>query len=132
MSFQFEIRGLDQIKAKLERLRRLEVVYAATKQWAERTVKTLRAQRYPARRPGQKYVRTGKLGSSWYTEKRGNDVAIVNKASHRGQAYPEFVVGEKQAWMHKGRWWRAKDVIEKTSPTVDQTIDRAIQKDWNS
>jgi hypothetical protein len=102
--------------------------------WTQGVRGKLRATAYPPRRPGQKYVRTGRLANSWSAQRAGpGKWTISNKAKgKRGQNYAVFVIGDKsgggQAWMHKGRWWRARDVIEKEVPALRQQLRAAVIK----
>ena len=74
----------------------------------------LKSTPYPAKRPGQRYVRTGRLANSWRAERLGNGRALIaNSAGYSG-----YVVGKKQAWFHRGRWWTARDVITQSAPEL--------------
>ena len=135
MSFSIEVRGLSRLLSKLKRLQgkrlKSDIIDSEAEKWAGQTVKTLRAQPYPPKRPGQTYVRKGRLGASWKVEKVGSDIAIVNRARGSGQPYPNFVVGEIQVWFHKGRWWQAQPIIEKRVPKLIQGIERKIEAIWD-
>jgi hypothetical protein len=105
-----------------------------TKAWAEKTRLKLRAKKYPPKRPGQKYKRTGRLGTSWKKRKAGkNTWAIINDASFKGRTYARYVVGDskgnRQAWMHSGRWWVARDVIEENIPELRTELVKYIVLD---
>jgi hypothetical protein len=74
----------------------------------------LKSTPYPAKRPGQRYARTGRLANSWRAERLGNGRALIaNSAGYSG-----YVVGKKQAWFHRGRWWTARSVIEQSAPEL--------------
>lgn len=68
--------------------------------------------RYPAERPGQKYIRTGLYGRSFklVTKHMGASAGytIKSDAVQKGRHYTRYVggnsAGEGQAWMHQGRW----------------------------
>jgi len=71
-----------------------------------------RMQEYPAERPGQDYTRTGTLFRRWMIKE-------INKIGYSIQnltPYTHYVVGDafgtSQAWMHKGRWQRFRDVTD--------------------
>lgn len=121
----------------MNRLRRLaadspQVVDKVLTTWSRETTAALKGKKYPPPRPGQKYKRTGRLANSWRVERRkAGQVAIVNNArSPRGQVYPGYVVGdsrgEGQAFMHKGRWWRARDVIDAEAKRLPAELTKAL------
>lgn len=65
-----------------------------------------RLSAYPPERSGQTYQRTGALGRGWQQPDRtfrlgggGLSAALTNSVP-----YAPLVQGERQAWMHKGRW----------------------------
>ena len=78
----------------------------------------LKSTPYPAKRPGQRYVRTGRLANSWRAERLGNGRALIaNSAGYSG-----WGVGggphNRQARVHAGRWWTARSVIEQSAPEL--------------
>lgn len=79
------------------------------------------------------YRRTGTLGKS-ITEKAthdghdvigylGTNVSVKTNSS----GYAQYVIGQNQAWMHVGRWWRLYDEVTKRIDLVSREIDREIQ-----
>ena len=99
----------------------------ATYRWAQTVRAALKAEPYPAKRPGQKYVRTGRMASSWRVDRRGKGVVISNSARGKsGQFYAGHVVGnakgERQAWMHRGRWYLGKNVIDRHRPALKRDV----------
>lgn len=82
-----------------------------TKRWAEQELSN-----YPPERPGQDYERTGTLRASWdvhvSTQGQQLEVTIENDATQNGRTYPQYVIGERQAWFHKDRWTRGDEEIE--------------------
>lgn len=129
--FDFEVKGINRLSNALRKLAGLnrEILEPETKKWADQTAKTLRQTPYPARRPGQTYTRKGKLTGSWRHEQRGAGVwSIVNRASNNGQPYAQWVVGDNQSWMHRGRWWKARDIIEGRMPKLIEALKRKIEQ----
>ncbi len=102
--------------------------------WGQETRATLKSTPYPSKRPGQKYKRTGRLANSWKVERgKPGQVAIVNSAKGpRGQLYPTYVVGDakgdKQAWMHSKRWWKARDVMDKEAKRLPAALTKALMR----
>jgi len=40
--------------------------------------------------------------------------------------YAPLVIGTEQAGMHRGRWWRLVDVVQKALPTVVRMIEQRV------
>lgn len=129
--FSYEVHGLNRLKQSLFELGRFgpAILDPETKKWADQTSKTLRQTPYPAKRPKQRYRRTGRLTSSWRYERRGmGHYVIINRANRGGRFYGPFVVGRgRQFWAHKGRWWVAEDVIEKRIPKLVEWLQRRVE-----
>lgn len=76
--------------------------------------------RYPAKRPGQKYERTGLYGRSFKLETKhlgaSSGYTLKSDAAQGGRRYTKYVggnsAGEGQAWMHEGRWANVRETIE--------------------
>jgi|APSaa5957512622_1039677.scaffolds.fasta_scaffold13554_1 hypothetical protein len=78
---------------------------------------------YPRRRPKQKYVRTFKLRNGWQLLGEGAKARVENNVP-----YAPFVQGERQAWMHAGRWRPYTKVAEDNTKGMIQAADRKVQK----
>jgi len=93
----------------------------------------LKSEPYPPKRPGQRSVRTGRLANSWKVEGQGPPARyrIINTArSKKGKFYAGWVVGIKQAWMHKGRWWKAVAVVKKHSHKLSEKLNSIYKELW--
>lgn len=108
----------DRVLKRLDRLQNVErnVIAPTLREFGDDQVKDFRNLSYPPERSGQRYQRTYDMRGSWHGVRRGNtQFAVVNDANHRGRYYPIFAVGDgegkRQAWMHRGRWWKAFDRI---------------------
>ena len=102
--------------------------------WAQGVRRKLKGTPYPPPRPNQKYKRTGRLASSWAARRVGaGRYAIVNRAAGRSGPYAVYVVGDRrgsgQAWMHVGRWWKAKNIIEEELPGLRRVIVDSIAEE---
>lgn len=105
--------------------------YPITYAWAQKVRAKLKSKPYPPKRMGQKYIRTGQLANRWKVAYAGkNSVSIVNEAEQRGRKYATYVVGDSkgsgQAWMHKGRWWLARPVIDDEIPELKDDITEHV------
>jgi len=103
---------------------------SAAGKWLKRVRLQLFKTRYPPKRAGQRYVRTGMLGSSWSTSVIGPGRYQIKNS----RTYARYVVGDHmgrgQAWMHKGRWWIALERIQQVAPDLADTIAAAIEEHW--
>jgi len=128
--FRLEIKGVNRVGNKMRKLASFhpEITNPVGKQWAQNKSKQLRKKAYPAERPGQRYIRTGRLGKGWRAmNPKPGQWSILNTTK-----YASFVVGDTtgkgQAWMHRGRWWTARKEIEKSTPTLTQALAEALQE----
>jgi hypothetical protein len=137
---QFEIRvlGVEACKARLQAynseniLTRIDFSVA---DFAENAADTLRNTPYPPELPKQKYRRTGNFGKAWKAEKLSKARwKVVNAVTdRRGRTYPGYVAGRApddqttQAWMHSGRWWLARDVVDQLENDLNDAIVKAIE-----
>ena len=88
----------------------------------------LKSTPYPAKRPGQRYVRTGRLANSWRAERLGNGRALIaNSAGYSG-----WVVGggphNRQARVHAGRWWKGEDVVRDNLPELGRSMIKELDR----
>lgn len=130
MTFSYEIRGANRVGNALRKLASLNknVIDPIGRKWAQGVRGKLKAKPYPAKRPLQTYVRTGNLANKWAVENQGlGKWAIVNRTDYGG-----FVVGEKQAFMHLGRWWIARDVIQEEIPNLTKDLSQEIERIWST
>ena len=140
----FEIRGYDRVRNNLRAIMAAhpQDVDNVMMQWAEDTRMFLKRTRYPSKPANSRYTRTGRLASSWRKDRVKPGVwAITNDArGPRGQFYARYVVGEKngpknqrQAWMHKGRWWNADEVMEQVHiPELRLFLEDMYVKMWEA
>ena len=131
--FSQEIRGYNRVRNALRKLASQNP--SLVQQVGEKRIKEirtlLRRQKYPAQRPNQKYRRSGELSRRWASQNQQTGRwAITNQASHKGRLYAGYVVGDDQAWMHRGRWWKARDVIEAQMKEFVRALSREIEKIW--
>jgi hypothetical protein len=116
--------GLEDLEAEVPKIGRRQIYSAMNRITRE-------MESYPPERPGQLYVRTGKLGFSWYVDRRDDGYVIRNTAKDkRGRAYGKYVVGDAyglhQAWMHKNRWPLFRDVADNEIERLPERIANEI------
>lgn len=131
-AISFEVRGINRVRNQLRTIaafypRKVDDVAQVDLQ---RIRRMLKAKPYPAKRPGQKYVRTGLLANKWAVERVKPGLwRIVNNASLRGRVYAGYVVGNRQAWMHKNRWWIASEEIDREMLAFTQALSTELEKE---
>ena len=126
LRFQLVITGNDELLARLRSAsaKAPGVMDEISYRWAQNVRAKLKSTPYPPKRPGQRYVRTGRLANSWRAERKGKGRAgIINSASYSG-----YVVGKKQAWMHRGRWWLGRNVLMESAPELETAAKREIDR----
>ena len=88
--------------------------------------RTLRATPYPPKRPGQTYVRKrffGGIAGSFSARKVKTGVWDVRNS----RLYATYVIGKRQAWMHKGRWWIMADEMQKRMPNLTNALSVELE-----
>ena len=126
LRFQLVITGNDELLARLRKAsaKAPGVMDEISYRWAQNVRAKLKSTPYPPKRPGQRYVRTGRLANSWRAERRGKGRALIaNSAGYSG-----YVVGKKQAYMHRGRWWLGRSVLIESAPELEAAAIREIDK----
>jgi hypothetical protein len=117
--------------------RQLQVVKPAFAEEIEQTLRDILEEAtsaladYPPERPGQKYIRTGDLGSVWNAatpvfQQRGRLFSVM---ATNDLPYAAYVQGPgprrpKQAWMHRGRWDTTEQVKRDLEPLMQAEADR--------
>lgn len=132
---QYKIVGYNRVRNSLRRLASLnsEVIDPVVGGWAKSTARKLKSTKYPPKRPNQRYKRTGQLANKWSAVRIiGGQWTIENRAQQKGRIYARYVVGDEQAWMHKGRWWRASDEIAKYTPDLTKQLTSKIEDIWQT
>ena len=92
------------------------------------------ATHYPPERPGQRYVRTGRLGMSWTWKVRRTAEGVVGELTSSPPGgfgsswYARWVMDRNfQAWMHLGRWQTVQGIEETERDGTRQTILAALR-----
>lgn len=79
--------------------------------------------RVPYVRASTKTIGSANLQSSYRINKTGADVQLVSDAP-----YANYVIGDQQAEIHKGRWKTSREAVEEviSTGTLDAVVQRAI------
>jgi len=111
-------RGLQDLSAEIPKIGRLQIY-----QTSQAIVRRMKI--YPPERPGQTYIRTGRLGGGWTIIPNTNGYTTRNDTP-----YTKYVVGNayglEQAWMHEGRWNLLRDVQEEEVAKLPKAIEEEI------
>ena len=148
MTTTIEVTGLKEIIERLEKW-----PHALTKSTAATMGKAIfelqkAVPPYPPRLPGQKYMRTGMLGASLGSGFGGGpsggkpDVFTVRQLGTQAGAfegkfgtklgYAEYVIDDnKQAGIHRGRWWTMTTIAKKAMAPIDKLF-RALAAEMAS
>ena len=127
--FRIRWEGLEALRDSLDRLIDLEetVIEPGAYKWFQHIRAKLKGKPYPAKRPGQKYVRTGNLANRWAVEEGAGSWFVRNTAP-----YADEVVGDRQSEYFKGRWWTARDVVDQETPFLADVLIDNIEAQWRS
>ena len=98
--------------------------------WAQQHVmRQLSVKPYPAPRPKQRYRRTGDLGRGWRAGVRGKAVYIENEMPYAGYVVGDGK-GQRQAWMHRGRWFVMRSMVEQQRPQLNRMMNAMIERQF--
>lgn len=126
--------GLDRLRAAFKRLGSSEITDEQLGEFAGEMPEVLRGTPYPPELPNQGYIRTFELKNSWDSEPIGpGRYDIINTARNpkTGFLYTSRVVGVRQATIHRGRWWKAVDIVrQKAIETFGKKVVGAVLKIW--
>ena len=130
LRFELTITGDQEVINRLRTAGRVapQAVDDTTYRWAQSVRAKLKSTPYPAKRPGQRYVRKGLFANSWRAERLGGGrVRIANSAPYSG-----WVVGggphNRQARVHAGRWWIGANVVRENLPDLGRNIVKELDR----
>jgi len=94
---------------------------------------------YPPEIEGSRYRRTMTLGRSLSgMARQGGTRSCLSRVESVAGAvtgvigtaipYAEWVIGEEQALVHKGRWYRLVDVVRQSMPRVVRILQEFVEK----
>ena len=137
MQFRMEVRGLDELHARFRNF---------PQKWTKALGKTMQASllilwgsvpKYPKPPVDSTYRRTGMLGRSMGVAIEGGrvgqpDIYEIRKLGGYQEArfgtrlrYAQYVIGERQAQIHQGRWWTLpKTVVDKAIPKINRAFEK--------
>ena len=130
-----EIKGMEAVLAKLERLGKLEKTLRPVLNEKQKKIQKA-LQKYPPPPPNSTYIRTEKLKRSWRIKPpmftRGGVYALVyadGTARTKYGRYDHYVMdAERQATIHRGRWHTTKSVENDFRTEVIRDVTREINR----
>lgn len=81
---------------------------------------------YPPIPAGSRYTRTGRLGRAWERSSPAvgpRGFQLINPTEYGG-----LVQGDRQAWMHRGRWTPASTIAHEHEEEVMQLFEDATKQ----
>jgi len=101
-------------------------------------------KRYPPTRPGQRYIRgrgptnsrgrlrretSERLGQSWTTKIEGTRNGLRGEVGTNVSYAPWVVADRFQAWMHRGRWFTDKSILDDNERDINRVFERDLGQD---
>ncbi len=135
MPVTFQIQGLDAVIKKFGTLPKN--ISSTMRKLMDKSLRVLweNVPPYPPKPETSKYIRTGMLGHSLgsgggkptvYSVK-GTGADIVGTFGTK-LSYAKYVVDpERQAYMHKGRWWTMKTILDNSEGKIKAIWDTFIK-----
>ncbi len=128
MTLSFEIKGVNRVRNQLRFLAAMhpDKTDPIIRDHAKRQQRALRARPYPPKPATSTYIRKrffGGIAGSFSAQQKSPGVWIVANS----RPYAHHVIGKSQAWMHAGRWWKMKDVMEETMPELVKDLTAMIE-----
>lgn len=123
---EFEIRGIAEVTGALAKIAEDfpdKIDYAISR--ATGNIRdALKREPYPEELPNQVYVRTGNLASSWRALRKGKMKYGIGNRMHYAAQVVGNEYGKAQMKIHRGRWWKVIDVVERE---LDTEMDEIAQ-----
>lgn len=133
LTFTYTFTGSQRVENRLRRgaAEMPRTIDRTMEPWMQRVRAKLKGQKVPPKRPKQRYVRTGFYQNSFAAERvKPGQWRIVNRARRNGRPYPVYVGGDNkgggQAWMHRGRWSKNRELIDEEVPALRQALRDAV------
>ena len=114
----FDVSGAGETLAHLATIERVIDTTPPLSELGDAALPILR--QYPPERPGQKYVRTGRLGRGWAARAGGSVVQLENPVEYAGAVY-----GPDQRAAFAGRWPQVAELAQRATPAVV-----AVYREW--
>lgn len=120
-----EVKDYPKISRDLERFIRDFPEVAGLADWLKKERLKLARTPYPPELPGQRYRRTGVFGASWRARVFRDGGQLINIARYASDVTgsPDAPSGERQAKIHQGRWWIAKEEVEADLPKLVASLE---------
>ena len=127
----FKIFGLDKLTAKIKRLtspqltREMEKTTQKAVHYVHGKVPPYSSVPKPI---GSTYVRQGTLGKSINTDVKTMGSNVVGTIGSALDYSPYVIDEEKQAGMHRGRWYTLQGVVKKAQAAVNKFFEDMVKR----
>ncbi len=126
MKIEVDVIGLDRTLKKLDWSKREVRRQMQAAMWKSVALVQRRAATYPPPPPASRYQRTGTLGRSITSRVQlmpRNVLGIVGTRVY----YATYVIGPRQAWMHRGRWHTLRGIAKSSLEEILQFFKEAVE-----
>ena len=128
----FEMRGTNRVRNQLRTLAAVDpdITDPVLGNHARSERRRLKSTPYPAKLPGQKYVRTGNLANRFSARRVKKGVWRVENSA----TYSVWVIkrGMQNRQYHRGRWWTMEDILEDGMPDLTRDLSHALEQKLDS
>jgi hypothetical protein len=135
---EIDIQGLDKLERKLAHLPDKLNKNTRDAMEASLIILSQNVPEAPPKPPHSKYVRTDYMINSLLAQKEIPNYAVYNIKGTGANIvgtfgtqveYARYVIDEnRQAYMHKGRWWTMKTIVENTKEKIINLWNLMIKK----
>lgn len=128
------VEGLDELRRRFQQWP--EKFSAVVRKTLETSLLKLEESvpEYPPEPVNSSYTRTGTLGRTLSAGAADNIHEVTQTGGYSEASfgtrleYAQYVIGDSPAWMHKGRWWRLVDVLEKSKDDIEHLFQVAAEE----
>lgn len=121
------VTGLDELREKYRRAER--DIRPALEKGMRKAMYYVHSQTpaYPAAPIGSTYRRTGTLGRSISTDVKPVGGSVTGIIGTPVEYAPYVIDEDRQAWMHRGRWWTLQSVVRKSLDRVVEILGDTLE-----
>ena len=94
--------------------------------WAKDERDMLEYLPYPPTLPNQQYRRTGRLALGYRVQRPRTMVRVISNRASTAKTgfYGGYVIGQRQAPVHQGRWYIATELVEADLPKLIKRVGK--------
>lgn len=128
INLAYQIQGADVALQRLASLASTRGLDAELESVGDATLPKLRI--YPPERAGQRYIRTFRFRDSWRRQgaRRAGGGVVVDLGNPT--LYGPDLVGDDQAPIHRGRWWKLRAVADEQRGLLRARVGAWALRTW--